>query len=127
SIGPGSTQHIAFELFKRSANVDMTFVPYAASAPAVNALLGEHVTAAITDYATTGGQIQAGKLRPLATASRSRHGLLPDVPTVAESGYPDYEVEVWFGLVVPAKTPAGIISQLANQITAALHTPEVKS
>jgi tripartite-type tricarboxylate transporter receptor subunit TctC len=126
SIGPGSTQHIAFELFKRTASVDMTFVPYTAAAPVLNALLGEHVTSAFADYATTGEQLKARKLRALATASRTRIEPLPDVPTVAESGYPDYEVEVWYGLVVPAKTPKDSVSQLTNWFAAALQVPEVK-
>jgi tripartite-type tricarboxylate transporter receptor subunit TctC len=104
----------------------MTFVPYAATAPVLNALLGEHVTSAFADYATTGEQLKARKLRALATASRARIESLPDVPTVAESGYPDYEVEVWFGLVVPAKTPNETIAQLTNWFSAALRVPEVK-
>src|SRR5262249_42750894 len=91
------------------------------------AVLGAHVTAAFADYASTGAHLKTGKLLPLATASRSRIEFLPAVPTIAESGYPDNEAEVWFGLVAPAKTPANVISELATRITAALRTPEVRS
>ena len=126
SIGPASTQHIAFELLRRTAKIDMTFVPYTAASPVVNALLGDHIVSAFADYATTGEQIRAGKLRALATASRSRIDSLSDVPTVAESGYPDFEVEVWYGLVVPSKTPKNAISQLAGWFAIALQAPEVR-
>jgi tripartite-type tricarboxylate transporter receptor subunit TctC len=127
SIGPGSTQRVAFALFRQKAGVDMTYVPYAAAAPVLNALLGDHVSSALADYATVGEQLRAGKLRALATASRDRIIALPDVPTVTESGYQDFEVDVWYGLVAPAKTPPESISRLADWFTGALHAPEVKS
>jgi tripartite-type tricarboxylate transporter receptor subunit TctC len=104
----------------------MTFVPYPGGAPTVNALLGEHVTSAITDYPPITEQLKAGKLRTLATGSRKRIALLPDVPTVAESGYKDYEVDFWIGLFAPAKTPKETVSQLAGWFTAAMQAPEIK-
>jgi tripartite-type tricarboxylate transporter receptor subunit TctC len=88
--------------------------------------LGQHVTSAFADYAIAGEQLKAGKLRALATASRARITSLPDVPAVAESGYPDFEVEVWYGLVAPARTPAERVSQLAGRFNGALQVPEVK-
>ena len=118
---------IAFEMLKRAANLNMTFVPYPGGAPAVTALLGEHVTSVFTDYSTLAQQLKAGKLHALATGSRTRAEALPDVPTVAESGYKDYDVEQWFGLFAPAKTPKETISQLVGWFTAALQVPEVKA
>jgi tripartite-type tricarboxylate transporter receptor subunit TctC len=119
--------YIAFEMLKRAASVAMTFVPYPGGAPAVTALLGEHVTSVFTDYATLAEQLKAGKLRALATGSRTRAEALPDVPTVTESGYKDYQWEQWYGLFAPAKTPKETVSQLVGWFTAALQIPEVKA
>ena len=105
SVGPATTQQIAFEMLKRSANLDMIHVPYAGGAPAVTALLGGHVTAVIANYSEVEQHLKSGKLRALATASRKRIASAPDVPSVAESGYQDYESEVWFGIV--ARPDAG--------------------
>jgi tripartite-type tricarboxylate transporter receptor subunit TctC len=126
SVAPATTQHIAFELLKRVADMNMIHVPYPGGAPAVTALLGAHVTAVIANYSEVEAHLASGRLRALATASRQRIGAAPDVPTVAESGYPNYESEVWFGLVAPAKTPAETISQLSGWLNAALATASVK-
>ena len=125
--GPLTTFHLAFEVFKRAAKVDMIFVPYPGGAPASNALLGEHVTSVMVTYPVVGEYIKAGKLRALATTLRTRIELLPEVPTVAESGYSNYEVDSWFGLLAPAKTPKATTLQLADWFTAAMGVPEVKS
>jgi tripartite-type tricarboxylate transporter receptor subunit TctC len=127
SNGPATSQHIAFEMLKRAANVNMTFVPYSGNAPALNALLGEHVTSVLADYAVVAEQLNAGKLRALATTTRTRIEPLPDVPTVAESGYTGYEVDVWIGLVAPAKTAKERVSQLAGWFTTTMQVPEVKA
>jgi tripartite-type tricarboxylate transporter receptor subunit TctC len=127
SVGPNTTQHIAIEWFKRLAGVNLTFVPYTGGAPAINALLGEHVTSALQNYSEIGEQIRAGKLRALATPSAQRVEPLPDVPTVAESGYKGFEAEVWFGLVATAKTPKETVAQLIDWFRAALQAPEVKA
>jgi len=127
SIGPASTNHIGFEMFKRAANVNMTFVPYPSSTPAVTALLGEHVTSMVGDSAVVAEQVKAGKLRALAIASRTRITLLPEVPTVAEAGYRDFELNIWSGSFAPAKTPKETVSQLAAWFTAALQRPEAKA
>lgn len=125
SYGPATAFHVAFERLRRMANVDMTFLPYPGNAPAVTALLGEHVTSVFTSYSTAAEQLNAGKLRALATASRTRIDTLPEVPTVAESGYKDYELSYWLGLLAPAKTPRERVSQLAGWFTAALQSPEL--
>jgi tripartite-type tricarboxylate transporter receptor subunit TctC len=127
SFGPASSTHIAFEMFKRAADVDMTFVPYPGMAPAVNALLGEHVTSAWVDYSAVAEQVKAGRLRVVAAAARTRIEALPDAPTLAEAGYADVEVDAGFGLVAPAKTPRDKVSDLAGWFTAALREPEIKA
>ena len=126
SVGPNTTQHIAIERLKRRAEIDLTYVPYAGGAPAINALLGGHVTAVLQNYSEVGEPVKAGKLRALATMSPNRIEPLPDVPTVAESGYRDFETDVWFGLVAPAKTPRDTVSQLIAWFSTALLVPEVK-
>jgi tripartite-type tricarboxylate transporter receptor subunit TctC len=105
----------------------MTFVPYPGGAPAVTALLGEHVTSVFAGYPPLAEQLKAGKLHALATGSRTRAEALPDVPTVAASGYEDFDVEQWFGLFAPAKTSKETVSQLVGWFTAALRVPEVKA
>jgi tripartite-type tricarboxylate transporter receptor subunit TctC len=105
----------------------MTYVPYSGAAPAVTALLGEHVTSVFYGYPGVVEQLKSGGLRALAATSRNRIESLPDVPTVAEYGYKDYEVDLWYGLFAPAKTPKDAASQLAGWFTAAMRTPEVKA
>jgi tripartite-type tricarboxylate transporter receptor subunit TctC len=123
--GPATGQHFGFEMLKRAANINMTFVPYPGSAPAVNALLGAHVTAAVADYAAVAEQMKAGSLRALAAGTRMRIETLPAVPTVAES-YEEFVSEGWLGIVAPAKTPPETASQLVAWFSAALQVPEVK-
>jgi tripartite-type tricarboxylate transporter receptor subunit TctC len=125
AVGPATTQHIAGEMFKQVAGINLTYVPYAGGAPAMNALLGGHVTAVLGNYNEAMEQLRAGKLRPLAVASRQRIAQLPDVPTFMESGYKDYETSAFFGVVAPAKTPVETIDKLAGLLTAALKAPEV--
>jgi tripartite-type tricarboxylate transporter receptor subunit TctC len=118
---------IAIEMLRRAANTHLTYVPYPGNAPASSALMGDHVTSVFAVYPTVAELIKGGKVRPLAVASRKRIEALPDVPTVIESGYRDYEVEVWLGLMAPAKTPKAALTQIAEMFTAALQAPEVKS
>jgi tripartite-type tricarboxylate transporter receptor subunit TctC len=126
SVGPATAQHIGFERLKRAAHVDMIYVPYSGGAPAINALLGGHVTAVFAEYAPLAEHIKAGTLRALATSAPTRIDPLPDLPTVAESGFNDYEVDLWWSLFAPAKTSKETISQLAAWFTSAMHAPEVK-
>ena len=127
SVGPHTTQHIAIERLKRAAGVNITYVPFTGGTPAINALLGLHVTGALQNYLEVGGQLHAGTLRALASASARRIEQLPDLPTVAESGYRDFDAEVWFGLVAPAKTPQETVAQLVGWFSRALEAPEVKA
>ena len=127
SVGPNTTQHIGIERFKRLAQANLTYVPYPGGAPTVNALLGAHVTSAVLNWSEIGEQLTAGKVRALATMALQRIEPLPDLPTVAESGYRDIETDVWFGLMAPAHTPKQTIAQLIDWFSAALLAPEVKS
>jgi len=127
SVGPNTTQHIGIERLKRLAQANLTYVPYPGGATTVNALLGAHVTAAVLNWSEIGEQLTAGKVRALATMALRRIEPLPELPTVAESGYPDFETDVWFGLVAPAKTPKATVAQLIEWFGAALVAPEVKA
>jgi tripartite-type tricarboxylate transporter receptor subunit TctC len=127
SFGPAGSSHIAVEMLKLAANVDLHYVPFPSQVSAVNSLLGDHVTSAIISYRGESDRLKAGMLRPLATASRTRIEALPDVPTIAQSGYKDYEMEVRLWLFAPAKTPKEKVSAIANLFTAAMQEPEVKS
>jgi tripartite-type tricarboxylate transporter receptor subunit TctC len=127
SVGPNTTQHIGIERFKRLAQANLTYVPYPGGAPTVNALLGAHVTSAVLNWSEIGEQVTAGKARALATMALRRIEPIPDLPTVSESGYRDFETDVWFGLVAPAKTPKETVAQLIDWFSAALLAPEVKS
>lgn len=126
SGGPASSLHIAFEVLKRAANINMTYVPYPGTAPAINALLGGHVTAVFADYPTVVSQLKSGSLRGLVTASHARVEPLPDVPTLAETGVSRYEADIFYGIVAPAKTSAEMLSHLSAWFSAALATPEMK-
>lgn len=126
SVGPATTAHIGLEQLKRITAANLTFVPFPGNTAAVNALLGEHVTSALANYVEVFEQLKAGRLRALATTSRARIPQLPDLPTVAELGYPGYEAEVWFGLVAPAGTPKEAIGELAQWFSAAMQAPDVK-
>jgi tripartite-type tricarboxylate transporter receptor subunit TctC len=127
SIGPGSSFQIGFATFTAAAKVAITFVPYAGSAPVANAVLGQHVTAGFTGYAVVAEQLKAGALRPLAVATLKRFEPLPDVPTFDELGFKKLEVDNWFAVIAPAKTPKATIDELSGWFAAALEVPEVKA
>jgi tripartite-type tricarboxylate transporter receptor subunit TctC len=126
SIEPGSLPQIEFERLKRSAYVDITFIPHPGAAPALNALLGGHVTSVLISYGSLGEQLKAGTVRALAAAAGRRMAALPDVPTVAESGYKDIEADLWDGVLAPAGTPNEIVTEIAGWFTAALREPETE-
>jgi tripartite-type tricarboxylate transporter receptor subunit TctC len=127
AVGPATTQHIAGEMLKQAANVNLTYVPFTGGAPAVNALLGQHVTTVIANYNEVMEQLKAGNLRALAVASRQRLKAIPDVPTFIEAGYKDFEASAFFGVVTTAGTPKDTVAQLDAMLTAALKDPGVSA
>ena len=127
SVGPNTTQHLGIERLKRLAGANLTYVSYPGGAATANALLGAHVTAAVLNWSEVGEHLIAGKARALATMALQRIESLPDLPTVSESGYRDFETDVWFGLVAPAKTPKETVSQLIDWFREALLSPQVKA
>jgi tripartite-type tricarboxylate transporter receptor subunit TctC len=126
STGPASTVHIAGELLKRAAGIELIYVPYPGTPPVVNAVLGGHVTAVIANYSDLKAQIDSRGLRPIAVPAKARVEPLQDVPTLAEHGFKDIEASVWFGFVAPVGTPKDILVQYEKYFTAAIQMPEVK-
>lgn len=124
NVGVGSLPHFAAELFAQRAGIKLVHVPYPGSPQAVNDLLAGRVKMFFSPASTVIGQIAAGKLTALATASDRRAGVLPDVPSMAEAGMPDFDTSLWFGLLAPAGTPRAIIDQVASAADKAMHAPE---
>lgn len=112
SSGSGSTIHLSGELFKVIADVDIEHVPYTGSGPAVTALMGHEINIMFDNLPSSIEQIRNGSLKALAMTSAERSDALPDVPTIAESGYPEYETSPWFGLFAPAGTPDAVLERL---------------
>lgn len=112
SSGTGTSQHLAFEMFKRAAGIDVAHIPYKGTAPAIADLLGGHVQALIGGVAGLLPHVRAGKLRAIAIASANRSAVLPEVPTLSETLLPGFNVSPWFGLFFPAGVPAPIANQL---------------
>src|SRR6476646_741917 len=125
STGPASIVHIAGELLKRDAKVDITYVPYPGSPPAMNATLAGTITAVMANYSDLKGQIDSGALRPIAVPAKKRAQALPDVPTLGESGFNDLDAAVWFGVVAPAKIPKAVLDQLSKYISDAVQSQGV--
>jgi tripartite-type tricarboxylate transporter receptor subunit TctC len=125
SAGNGSSGHLAGELLKSSAKIDVLHVPYKGGAPAITDLLGERISFMPINPVEVIAHIRSGRLRALAVGSDKRVPLLPDVPTVAESGLPGYEATVWWGWVAPAGTPRDIIGRLNAEANKALADPAI--
>jgi tripartite-type tricarboxylate transporter receptor subunit TctC len=126
STGPGSMPHLAGELLRISAKIDVVHVPYRGAAPAINDLVGHQVQIMFLDVPVLLPQIQAGAIKALAVGGKLRVASLPDLPTMAELGYPQIEADNWYGLVAPAKTPRPIIAKLNAAAVAAMKTAEVR-
>jgi tripartite-type tricarboxylate transporter receptor subunit TctC len=126
SGGPGSSLHVAIEVLKRAANINVTHVPYGGTAPAINALMGNHVAAVWADYPTVVSQLNSGMLRGLVTTSRARVETLPDVPTLGETGISNYDADIFYGVVAPAKTPPDALAQLSGWFSSAVKAPDMK-
>ena len=126
SAGVGTTPHIAGELLKSRAKVELLHVPYKGIGPAVSALVSEQVQVTFGSVAATQGFIRDGRLRALGTTGEKRASALPNVPTVAELGYPDYAVSVWGTVFVPRGTPPAIVNRLNSEFNKVLQVAEVR-
>jgi len=126
SAGPGNTSHLAVELFKLTVGVDMTHVPYKGSGPAITAILGREVDLMFDAVGSSLAQIQAGKFRAIAVTTAKRAAVLPNVPTVIESGVPGFDVSVWYGVFAAAGTPQPIVQRLNAEFIRAMNVPEVR-
>jgi len=127
SPGHGTTGHLGMELFMHATGVKLQHVPYKSAAEAVQAALAGQTQAMFDNPPTVMAQIRAGGLRALGVAARQRIPQLPDVPTIAESGVPNFEASSWFGLVAPARTPAPIVERLAAETAKAVQDPELRA
>ena len=125
SSGPGSLPHLAGELFKLTAKIDIVHVPYRGAAPAVNDLLAQQVQMVFLDLPVLLPQIKAGKLKPIAVGAPQRVSSAPDVPTTAEAGMPNLLTENWYGMVAPAKTPPNVVAALNKAAVEAMKDPAV--
>jgi tripartite-type tricarboxylate transporter receptor subunit TctC len=127
SAGVGSSLHMAGELLKKRTGIDMVHVAYKGAGPAVAALLAGEAQVLPGTVVSMNPLISAGRLRPLASLGSKRSKVLPDLPTVAESGYPGFEADAWYGLLVPSGTPATIITRIRNEIVKAMQLPDVQA
>lgn len=127
SAGPGNTSHLSVEYFKSVVGLEMTHVPYKGSGPAIIGLLGREVDFMFDSLSSSFPQIQGGKFRAIAVTTLNRSKVLPEVPTVHESGVKNFDVSVWYAVLAAAATPAPIIQKLNAEIIKAMRTPEVKS
>jgi tripartite-type tricarboxylate transporter receptor subunit TctC len=126
STGPGSMPHLAGELLKMSAKIDIVHVPYRGAAPVMNDLLGQQVQMVFLDLPILLPQVQAGKIRPIVMGAKERVPALKDVETTAEAGFPEILTENWYGMVAPGATPKAIIAKLNRVAVEAMRSPEVR-
>jgi len=126
SSGPGSALHLAGALFAIQTNTQLTHVPYKGGPAAATAVMSGEATVSFSTIETVLSLIQAKRLRPLAVSTRERTPALPDVPTVMEAGYKDYEVIGWFGLLAPAGTPPAVVDALSTEISRMMTTPAIR-
>ena len=124
--GNGTSPHLAGELLKHMAKIDITGVPYRGGAPSLNDLLGGHIPLSINNIPESIGQVRAGAVRPLGVTTAARSPVLPDVPPIAESGLPGYDTGVWWGFLAPAGLPAAIQAKLAKDCAEAVQAPAVR-
>jgi tripartite-type tricarboxylate transporter receptor subunit TctC len=126
SNGSGTSHHLAMELLKSRAGIDVVNVPFKGTAAVMQEVMSGRVASGFADISAARGALSGGKVKPLAVASRKRLAALPDVPTFEEAGYPDFEVFFWQGVVVPAGTPREIVSKLSSELHRAMSSPEVQ-
>ena len=126
SGGAGGAQHLAGELFASMSKIKLTHIPYKGSAPGVTALIGGETMVGFTDMVITLPHVKSGRLRALAVTGSQRSALMPDLPTIAESGLPGYAVTAWFGLLAPAATPVDIVTRVSAEVQKGFKTAQMK-
>jgi tripartite-type tricarboxylate transporter receptor subunit TctC len=126
SAGPGNTSHLAVEYFKSVVGVDLTHVPYKGSGPAVAGLLGREVDLMFDSLSSSLAQIQAGKFRAIGVSTAKRSLVLPQVPTIQESGVAGFDISAWYGIFAAARTPDAIVQKLNAEFIKAMAVPEAK-
>lgn len=126
TAGKGSTHHLAGELFAMQTGIKLVDVPYQGAGPMLSALIGGQVDMAFDGLGSSAGHIRAGAIKPLAVAATERSASLPDVPTAAQAGVPNYVVSTWYAIWAPAGTPQEAVDKMASEITKALNTPKLK-
>jgi len=126
SPGNGSTPHMAIELFARAAGMDLQHIPYRGGTPAITDVMGGQLPLVAVNALEVLPHVKSGKLKVLAVLSPNRSAIFPDVPTIAESGFPGFEASVWYGLVAPAATPKSIVNKLHDEVQKALQTKDVR-
>ncbi len=126
SPGNGSTPHLAIELFERAAGIQLNHIPYKGGAPAINDVVAGHLQAVAVNALEVLPHVKSGKLRVLAVLSLARSPIFPDVPTIAESGFPGFEASVWYGVVGPAGLPQAVVTRVHAEVQKALSAPEVR-
>jgi tripartite-type tricarboxylate transporter receptor subunit TctC len=124
--GIGGVGHLAAEQFQIATGTKLTHIPYKGGAPAIVELIGGHVPLLFSSLGAASAHIQAGRIKALAVTSSKRSSMFPDVPTLAESGYPNFDASIWFGVVGPAKLPQGILDKLLPAFNTALQDPTVQ-
>src|SRR5947209_18589288 len=127
SSGPGTPYHMAGELFKYMAGVDIVHVPHKGSDQARTAVLGGQVDMMFDAISTIVSHVRAGKLRALGTTGKSRSAVTPEIPTIAEAGVPGYEATIWLGLMAPAATPKPLLERLSAEVKKVIHSPDRKA
>jgi tripartite-type tricarboxylate transporter receptor subunit TctC len=125
--GIGGAAHLAFEQFKRAAGVDLTGIPYQGAPPVIPDLLNGQLSSAFIPAVITMAQAKGGKVKPIAVISQKRQKVLPDVPTIAEAGYPSVQATLWIGVVLAAKTPPEVQRRAAEEIEKAVNSPEAQA
>ena len=125
SSGSGTSGHLAMEAFSREAKIKIVHVPYKGNAPALSDLMGGHVVMGFANVVTVVPNVKAGLLRAVGISSAKRSTLVPDVPTIAESGMPGFDIAAWFGIMAPSGTPEVIVNRLGKEISAILNSAQV--
>jgi tripartite-type tricarboxylate transporter receptor subunit TctC len=125
SIGNGSLGHLAMALLGKDANVEWTHIPYKGGGPMMSDAISGHVPLSIGSVFVTKPHIDSGRMRPLAVTTTKRAADLPNVPTIAENGYPGFEAPAWWAVLAPAKTPADVVKRMNEELNKALKNPDV--